>query len=870
MFELHDYQERVLAAVLGEGKDVILQIPTGGGKTIGALLPFLQDRAFGDGLLPAKAIYAVPMRVLATQFKEVYTWLRKEVLDPLHFQALEQQYGEFGRELTSLQTGETPEDPQFESMIVACTIDQLLASALGIPYSVSHSAANINVGAICSSYLILDEPHLYPLANEGRSYKGALTTCLELLRSLKGMTRFVLMSATLSDALVERLSNMLDAKVIKIENDEELAEINQGRMRTIERSPHPMSAERILQEHDRCSLVVCNTVQHAQAMYLELEVLLKQRGQQTTLKLLHSRFTDEDRRQQAKEVNGLLGKDQWVDGVYQGEDVIVVATQVVEVGLDISVQVLHTQLSPANSLLQRAGRCARFKAQHGRVIVYELPPTEDGKPASTLPYDARLCQKTWEALARFEGRPVGFREEQQLVNIVHTDDDLDLLARYESHRFDLQEDMTACLRTHLRTNASELIRDATQVQLLIHDTPDEAITSEPWRWQSFSLHPSQLAGKHWAALQARQQACDLEWLAKYPALSPEARQAEQEEADSRQLTTYTWELLTSPALLAETFMVALPNQLVTYDKDLGLVFRDGRLPLSPAWQARLDNQPFQSALCERRWSARDGQATEMQPYERHIGGLADAYHYALFRELAYAMTRLEQLMGLQSGTIDHAIQLAIASHDLGKLSISWQRWARAWQRLYMEKTDWTAHYHEPGNDYFFAKTNYDYRSREQRTWQKELAVTRPHHACESVMIAEDFLVHSLNITDEHSPHLPILRAVCYAIAHHHTPLASEYGATQLDPRALQAIEKAIATVRRGTNWPYDSRLLQLTFEKGDLAPENASTLKETRRMSLPDLTSGREDQLETWLALLITRALRLADQRADRYARNIS
>jgi hypothetical protein len=49
-----------------------------------------------------------------------------------------------------------------------------------------------------------------------------------------------------------------------------------------------------------------------------------------------------------------LGKDAWEDGQFVGGDsdsgTIVVATQVVEVGLNISAGVLHTELAPANSL----------------------------------------------------------------------------------------------------------------------------------------------------------------------------------------------------------------------------------------------------------------------------------------------------------------------------------------------------------------------------------------------------------------------------------------------------------------------------------------------------------------------------------------
>src|SRR2546425_2843716 len=194
MFIPYDYQKRVLKA-FAQRKNIILVIPTGGGKTDAARLPFLQSQANRDGILPGKAIYAVPMRVLATQFQAGCKALQQELNSDL-FLELEKIYQQFDGSLYSLQTGETPEDPQFESMVVSCTIDQLLASVLGVPYSIDSRKANINAGAIASSYLILDEPHLYPLSQGGRSYKGAFTTTIELLRLLKDLTRFIFMSAT--------------------------------------------------------------------------------------------------------------------------------------------------------------------------------------------------------------------------------------------------------------------------------------------------------------------------------------------------------------------------------------------------------------------------------------------------------------------------------------------------------------------------------------------------------------------------------------------------------------------------------------------------------------------------------------------------
>jgi CRISPR-associated endonuclease/helicase Cas3 len=862
MYNLYPYQERVLEALM-DGDNVILVVPTGGGKTYAASLPFFQNRAFEDGLLPETMRYVVPMRVLASQFYTTCKYLYENELDPERFQKIATRYRGFQQDVLAIQTGETPQDPQFEAMVTACTIDQLLASGLSVPYSLGFKKANINVGAVCGSYLILDEPYLYPLSNDGRSYKGAFTTCLELLRLMKGLTRFVFMSATMSKELVKRLCTLLDARLITVDDDE-LELLNKGRHRTFERAEQPMNAQHILQQHDRSSLVVCNTVQRAQETYLQLAQAIEQQGRTIKLRLLHSRFTDEDRKHQSEELNQLLGKDQWRDGVYQRqESVIVVATQVVEVGLDISVQVLHSENAPANSLVQRAGRCARFEQQQGRVIVYPLPRDEEDKPASTLPYPAAQCDATWRVLEHFSGHVVGFREEQQLVNIVHTADDIALLERYEEHRREIQEAITHSLRTGERTN-DDLIRDVTQVQVVIHNDPDSELKSKPWRWQSFGLYPEALMGKHWRRLQERQSELGLEWICKRAELNKqEQKQSEGDEEDDRLSISYDWPPVTNESGIRGSLILAMPNQLATYDKDLGFVFLDGRLELPESWKQRLIAQNYQSSCRTNQQDKRDESPTCLQRYEQHIGGLADAYHYAIRHEMAYVTRRLEQALGLEAGTIDHAIQLAIATHDLGKLDDRWQRWARTWQRLLYEKGQWAAPYREPDKTTFLAKTDYDYRSKEQREWKKELQIKRPRHACESVMAGRKLIMRSLKVSSADKRNLPVVRAICYAIARHHTPTAHEYGTTTITPAAQAAIQRALENARRDGSGSYDLDSLALQFEKGDLLPVNSNG---SPWMTEPNVMAGPEKLLETWLAFLIVRALRLADQRADLYA----
>lgn len=860
---LRGFQRRTLDILHNEKKSVILQAPTGAGKTDAALHPFIQCLERDEVWLPRTCIYATPMRVLSTQF---YQKFRERIhrLDQRRGTRLTEIYDKLKRDPVSLQTGEQPRDPQFEALLTFCTIDQLLASFLGVPYSTDGRCANINVGAIIGSYLVLDEFHLYPLVKEGADIFGARTTVLTMLRLLSSVTPFVLMTATFSTSLLETVAQLLDARIVKIEDEDELAEITNGRERTFELASAPMTADAILAEHRQCSLVICNTVLRAQQRYWELKAQAQAAGIEVVL--LHSRLTAADRALRSSLITHELGpapdtwnddeRYGWKDGHYYGKNIIVVATQVVEVGLDISVETLHTELAPANSLVQRAGRCARFTRQKGRVIIYELPERDAaGHPVSTRPYPQDTCDKTLAALRELQPQQhMGFFEERALIDAVHTEEDQKLLAWYQKGQNEIEQKIFQSLGTNDRSVVTTLIRDVAQVQILIHADPNEAIHEEPWNWQSFALHPASLAAR-WQVLEQRASELDLGWVGREACLVAE-RQTQ--EADSRQKAQYTWEpIVTSPDTgvmakkLGQALMITLHPQLATYHEELGFVLLDGNLDVASTGYQSTPPLPGDDDA-QKRKQRRGSGTIKMESYSQHINGLWRAYSYhagGLYANIQYIATKLEGLMGFPSGAIDHAVRLAIACHDLGKLSESWQHWAWSWQRLLEQEGVETAS-PLPHTPFFFAKTDFVY-SKAQFDLQNAMKPKRPNHACESVLLGAELIINSLGSDKENSPLMPLFSAICTAIARHHTPQAHEAGTAILAPGAIQAIEEALETVKLDASWHYDLSRIETAYVE-------ATPLDEL----LITPTRGQQEELETWLYFVIVRTLRLADQRA--------
>lgn len=234
---------------------------------------------------------------------------------------------------------------------------------------------------------IFDEVHAY---EAGRLAKIMAT--VKYLRERYG-ARFFVMSATLPRILRDKLADALGnyqllqatpdlyaqfrrhALILK---DDELLDVHAlDRMAEVARSGQSV-------------LVCCNTVMRAQQAYDELGKRLKPH---TDVVLLHGRFNGKDRLAKEKLVREATGSRS-----EQRKAIVLVATQVVEVSLDIDLDVIYTDPAPLEALLQRFGRINRRRLKECAPVCVFREPVPDKK----RPYDPALIKAALGALEKHE------------------------------------------------------------------------------------------------------------------------------------------------------------------------------------------------------------------------------------------------------------------------------------------------------------------------------------------------------------------------------------------------------------------------------------------------------------------------------------
>lgn len=734
--------------LLAQGRNVILRAPTGAGKTQASLYPYLaaMDKTSNiSGRLPRKCIYNVPMRVLAKQFSVEY----KRTVSRYNTQ--------YGTAIaTAIQTGDMPDDPLLERNLIFATVDQTLSSFLMAPYSLSRGKANMNLGAILSSYLVFDEFHLY-------DPDSTLPTVLQMLRVIKGITPFVLMTATFSHTLITHLAELLDAETVGISEEDRTTFgtlQSQHKTRRYHASRDPLTSERVLEMHQGRSIVICNTVARARQMAQRLTRLTTDSDVQVIL--LHSQFLRTDRDRIEDEIRTHFGKSAHKSGRF-----IVVSTQAIEVGVDITSTVMHTELAPANTIIQRAGRCARYQDDVGDVYIYRwVSSGEDviDLTEKTNPYSGDLQRPqmaaTFTAFQEVDGQVLDFNTEQAIIDAVHGDADRQLLSGLGAEAAEHRRQMFAAMRGD-RDNVGDLVRKVIAQPVTIHDDPDSV--EIPYHLPSFSLHPGSLRGYVSA------------WLARFHTIMDDTEAPpfavkylhSETDPDNSMRTLHRWIQVREKANeVPYGTLIAVHPMFASYNSV------EGFLPeAAGGWQTDMQ-QPDDEA------TGYGGFSYRLETYAEHIRLVhkaafdtdPDIGHTAYWEELEWAAARLAEQIGVTPAAIRQAAELTVALHDVGKLSTGWQGWVREYQRKIGQPVD-------PGEAYAHTTRSTDSHREIERKMHR-----RPPHAVESAVASTPLLVR-----------LPeqLYQAVFTAISRHHGAFTETYTPIQLEQFAADKVSETL-------------------------------------------------------------------------------
>jgi CRISPR-associated endonuclease/helicase Cas3 len=248
------------------------------------------------------------------------------------------------------------------------------------------------ISEMVGGLFILDEIHAYDAHNTA--------LILEICKILKKQfdAKFFIMSATLPRFIKAYFKEALDISIEITFPIYEIEEFTRHKLCLIEGNiKENLNAIRKQIVEKKKVLVVCNQVKTAQEVFKELKDSCNKSA------LLHSRFIVRDRQEIEKGV-----KDEYD---------LLVATQVVEVSLDIDYDILFTEPAPIDALIQRFGRVNRKRPpihEIKEVCVFQTPTKND-----FYIYKTDKVEKTLSVLKDVNNQKLSESLVQELVDNVY-------------------------------------------------------------------------------------------------------------------------------------------------------------------------------------------------------------------------------------------------------------------------------------------------------------------------------------------------------------------------------------------------------------------------------------------------------------------
>jgi len=372
----------------------LIRIPTGLGKTEGVLAAWSYHQLHRrDDSWPRRLVWCLPMRVLVEQTYQVAQELAARIPEE-HRPTIHMVMG-------GEDSGEWFLHPERPAILIG-TQDMLLSRALNRGYAGSRARWPMEFGLLNQDCLwVMDEVQLMDVglatsaqlqAYRDQDHGKHLRPCytwwmsatlqpgwLHSVDTAKHHPTWI--QSPCEVPINQRSGGLWDIAKTVTTTD------------TIKPDDDKGFAKRITEEHSKLgdgdfgkiTLVVCNTVERACKTFDAVRKL--HRGE---VQLVHSRFRPAEREEWREQ---FLSRS----ACQRGVDRIIVATQVVEAGVDISAGCLITELAPWPSLVQRFGRCARYGGT-GRVVVVDRRKN----PEDAAPYQPEELASAWDTIQQLQ------------------------------------------------------------------------------------------------------------------------------------------------------------------------------------------------------------------------------------------------------------------------------------------------------------------------------------------------------------------------------------------------------------------------------------------------------------------------------------
>lgn len=369
--------------------------------------------------------------------------------------------------------------------------EQMLQPLVGSSVKVltPHQLAGIIFGISGYESILLDIKGCDVILDEVHTYSGySQTMILEVVKILKYLKcRIHIGTATIPSELYKKLLELLGGQDEVYEIKLTLTELSEYDRHSVYKLEDESEIDKIINKgivEKKKILLVFNTVKKAQEIFKKIE----SEYMEVPKLLIHSRFRRKDRYKREislkEEFNG--------NGSNKGlNPCIVVSTQVVEVSLDISFDMMITECAPFDALVQRFGRINRIRTENTfrkYKPVYVIRPKGKG-----LPYNKGILERTFNQLPE-NGEILEEKDNQAKIDSVYPKIEplpINVHLKFKENKFILKEltdTKRAVLIDALEIEGATCILESDREQYIESDWQERINLEIPISWKVLRWH----------------------------------------------------------------------------------------------------------------------------------------------------------------------------------------------------------------------------------------------------------------------------------------------------------------------------------------------------------------------------------------------